>query len=331
MLFRSKPNAIAEPRCGSCHLEHRGKFLLAEVAEGHCTTCHADLTRHGKDVRLAAVRVTGFRPGRHPQFPDPRKSDRRPLRLNHAAHMPAEPKTVQGVKLPMACSDCHVTNRESPTGDLAHVEFEPHCQRCHKTELQFDVNQLLGAEAPPAPHTKDPAAIRRFITESYQKLLAVDPGIARRPLGRDLDPQPNPAAWLARVVRQSESFLFERKCKYCHEYQGMQGDFPVVKKVTPIRGQFREGEAAPSRWLPGARFSHRAHRAAECVSCHRAARSSAKTEDVLIARMESCLPCHSHTSTAQDQCPQCHLYHDKTKERDRGRRPLEQLTAWLRR
>jgi hypothetical protein len=232
----------------------------------------------------------------------------------------------------MQCSDCHDTDRESATGDLMAVDFERHCRSCHKNELQFDVYQLLGAEAPPAPHTKDAESIRRFIRDSYEKLLAADPAVARRPLGRELEPPPNAAAWLAEVVKQSETFLFQRgKCQYCHKYEGMQGEFPVVRKVNPIRGRYVEGEPEGERWLVRARFSHRAHRAVECVSCHRSARSSEKTEDVLVARLESCLPCHSGTGTAQDLCAQCHLYHDKTRERDRDRRPIEQLAARMRR
>ncbi len=320
-------NAIGPERCAGCHIEHRGNIALAQVADGHCTRCHADLGAHGKNVRLEALSITSFRPDRHPDFPSPKKADRRPLRLNHAAHMPPQPKTMRGMKLPMQCSDCHGTDRASPAGDLLPVTFEQHCRSCHKRELEFDVYQLLGESAPPAPHTKDPKTIHQFIAQSYQKLLQANPAVIRQPLGRDLLPAPNAAAWLASVVTQSETFLFEKKCTYCHEYEPVRSEFPVVKKVNLIRGQYVEGKPNGQPWLEHASFSHRAHRAVDCSSCHRAARTSTKTEDVLIPKMSNCLPCHGATGASQDYCTQCHLYHDKSKELDKDRRPVEQLVG----
>jgi hypothetical protein len=43
--------------------------------------------------------------------------------------------------------------------------------------------------------------------------------------------------------------------------------------------------------------------------------------------MESCLPCHGSSGTSLDNCAQCHLYHDKTKEMDRDRRSIEELLS----
>jgi hypothetical protein len=43
------------------------------------------------------------------------------------------------------------------------------------------------------------------------------------------------------------------------------------------------------------------------------------------------LPCHGGTGTTQDNCAQCHLYHDKKQELDRDRRPIEELLGRLRR
>ncbi|HYM13483.1 MAG TPA: hypothetical protein VEU62_22275 [Bryobacterales bacterium] len=322
-------NAIGSERCAACHIEHRGNQRLADVNERHCTRCHGDLAAHGRDVRITAVRITAFRPEEHPEFSAAKEADRRPLQLNHAIHMPAQPKTIRGMKLPMKCSDCHVTDLNSPRGDLLPVTFEQNCRSCHKRELEFDVYQLLGENAPPAPHTKDPQTIHAFILESYQKLLEANPEVARRPLGRELTPPANAAAWLATVVKDSESFLFEKKCIYCHEYEGARDGFPVVKKVNLIRGEYVQAKPEGKPWVAHAQFSHRAHRAVECSSCHTAARTSTKTSDVLIPRMQSCLPCHGASGTALDRCAQCHLYHDKSKELDRDRRPVEQLMGRL--
>jgi hypothetical protein len=322
-------NATGSIRCADCHVEHRGKTLLADVDDRHCTGCHADLSAHGKNIRLKATDITAFRVSRHPEFSAAGRPDQRPLRLNHAVHMPLQPKNIRGMKLPMACSDCHLTDRNSPRGDLLPVTFEQHCRSCHKRELEFDVFQVLGADAPPAPHTKDPQTIHEFVLEAYQKVLAANPDVVRQPLGRDLLPPPNAATWLNVVVTQSETFLFERKCRYCHEYEAARGEFPVVKKVNQIRGRYVEARPEGEPWFQHAQFSHRAHRAADCASCHRATRASKETSDILIPKLQNCQPCHGSTGTPQDRCAECHLYHDKSRELDKDRRPVEQLIGWL--
>jgi hypothetical protein len=322
-----KANAIGAVRCAECHAEHSGRSVLADVDNRQCTRCHADLSPHGVNLQTKALRVTDFRADRHPEFSALAQSDARPLRLNHAIHLPDQPRMFRSHKLPMKCSDCHATDPRSSAGDLVPVTFEQNCRSCHAAELSFDVFQLLGGDAPPAPHTKDPQTIHAFIVKTYQDLYKRDPEVARRSLGRDLEPQPSPAAWLNAVVSQSENFVFQRKCVYCHEYQSVENGYPVVKKVNQIHGRYLAALPAGSPWMPNAVFSHRSHRAVQCESCHQAARKSTKTSDILIPAMRACESCHGATGTRQDNCSECHLYHDKSKELDRDRRPIEQLTA----
>jgi hypothetical protein len=314
-----------EISCATCHLEHRDNRSLSEVADGNCTTCHADLKANGSDVKLAGVEISGFRDGRHPEFSTIQRTDTRPLRTNHAVHMPAQPKTIRNMKLPMKCSDCHTTDTQSATGDLLPVTFDRHCRECHKRELEFDVYQVLGEAAQPAPHTKDAEAIHRFIVASYEKALSANPSLADRPLGRELTPPGGAPAWLSKVVRDSEFFLFERKCKYCHEYEGQIGNYPIVKKVAPILGHFAPEKPDGEPWLIRGEFSHRAHRAVDCSSCHRGARTSSKTSDVLIPKLADCTGCHGSSGSHLDRCSGCHLYHNKSKELDKDRRPAEEL------
>jgi hypothetical protein len=198
--------------------------------------------------------------------------------------MPARAKTLRGMKLPMKCADCHVTDRNSPTGDLLPVTFEQNCKSCHARELEFDVHQVLGPGAAPAPHTRDPKTIHEAVAAAYG--------------GR-----PDAAA----LIRDSEDYLFGRKCAYCHE-----GGGPVVAKVGAIRGRHPDGAA----WFARSEFNHRAHRAVGCESCHRAARASVKTADVLIPKMESCLPCHGDRRAELDRCAVCHRYHNRSLEKD---------------
>ncbi|MBM3813157.1 MAG: hypothetical protein FJW20_16155 [Acidimicrobiia bacterium] len=323
-----KPNF--ELRCAQCHLEHQGSALLAEVADGNCTVCHDNLTANAGNVKLAANSVTAFREGKHPEFAALKLKDGRALKLNHAVHMPAQPKTIRNIKLPMKCGDCHTTDLNSPKGDLMPVSFEQHCRECHRRELEFDVYQALGAQSAPAPHTKDPEAIHNHIVTTYQNALAANPFLPQRALGRDFLPSASPAAWLEKVVRDSETFLFERKCKYCHEYEGSLGGYPVVQKVAPIQGRFAGAGQPGLPWLVRGEFSHRAHRAMECASCHTAAAASKTTSDVLIPKMADCEQCHGDSGTHLDRCAQCHQYHNKAKETDKDRRPVDQLIGYRR-
>lgn len=319
---------VSEPVCVGCHVEHRGG-KLAEVSDRNCTVCHAALDSRATGVRLKKAAITAFRPGKHPDFPDPIREDSRPLRLNHAIHMPAGGKVIRGMQRPMQCGDCHATAVGSPKGDLEPVTFERHCQSCHKRELEF-LLPGLPAEAPSAPHTKDPLTIHQFIADTYAKLAAANPSLLTVSLERDLTTEPNAAAWVAKAARRSEEYLFEKKCTYCHQTQGDLGGFPVIRKVNQIRGRYIDGRPDGEPWLLRAEFSHRSHRAVECISCHTTARNSTKTSDVLIPGLKSCGVCHGVSGTSIDHCSECHLYHNKNRERDRDRRPVEQITGGLR-
>jgi hypothetical protein len=263
--------AQSAPPCAQCHLEHRGKAELAEVASGNCTNCHAG----------HAVPVSGFRVGKHPEFSTAKMADTRPLKLNHAIHMPSAPRAIRGIKLPMKCSDCHVSDRNSPTGDFLPVTFEQNCKSCHARELEFDVFHVLGPNAPPAPHTRDAKTVRDYVEAAYRGVHA-DPSAA-------------------------EAYLFDRKCVYCHV---AQASWPV--RTGAIHGRFPTGDS----WFARGEFNHRRHRAVACESCHSTARSSTLTSDVLIPRMNACQPCHGDTRAGLDRCALCHLYHNRSLEKE---------------
>jgi len=309
-------HATAQLRCVQCHLEHRGKVRLAALASGNCTACHANIAAHSTGATVK--NVTAFQPEGHPDFRAITLRDTRPIKVNHAAHMPAEPRTIRGMKLPMKCTDCHVPDRNSPTNQLLPVTFEQNCKSCHSRELEFDVYQVL-EKSVPASHAKDAKAIREFIVAAYRNKLAEDPGVARRQLGGELNAQPSAAAWLDRVVRDSEQYLFGRKCGYCHQ----TGGDGVVQKVNRIAGRYVESKPEGAPWLERGEFSHRAHRAVECESCHTQARKSSRTSDVLIPAMKSCVQCHGESGTTLDECATCHLYHNRNLEKARDGRLRE--------
>lgn len=312
--------------CAHCHLEHRGNLPLADVRDSNCTACHAALRDHGTGVRLQNVEITRFREKKHPEFSAASRADLRPLRLNHKVHMELLAKKNPGMKLPMKCSDCHVTDLNSPKGDLLPVTFELNCRSCHSRQLEFDVYQVLPANTP-APHTKDTNTIHVFIAEKIQATLAGNPSLVKQTLRWDLEPVGKPDAWLKRVITDSERLLFDKRCSYCHEYESQTGPYPVVKRVGQIRGQYVAGKPEGLPWFERGEFSHRAHRAVECTSCHTAAKTSTHTSDVLIPKLQDCARCHGASGTSIDRCAECHLYHNKSREKDKDRRPVEQLIS----
>jgi hypothetical protein len=92
-------------------------------------------------------------------------------------------------------------------------------------------------------------------------------------------------------------------CPFCHTVQPAE---PLPTIVPP---------KIPIRWQPHASFDHRAHRPLACAACHEAARQSEDTTDVLLPKLQVCRECHRGGGGARAGCVECHLYHDRAKER----------------
>ncbi len=342
---------IAEGRCADCHREHQSSVSLAQVDDLRCLRCHADLRHAVQRTPVVAARITGFAASAHPEFRAIAAADQRPLRLNHKKHMmlsreDARRFRMDAAALPMKCGDCHSARRDSTTGDMSAISFDRNCRACHARELEFDVTQLLPAGAGTAPHMKDAVAIRAAIEREYRALVARDPSVVRRTLGRDFVAR-NEAEWVGTATRLASNFLFSRKCRYCHQSGGDapaaevpaaalasgaipadRDELPLIRKVNNVEGRYVAEKPNGEPWfLRSRKFSHRVHRPVACTSCHDKSPGSASTADVLIPSARSCMPCHGKTGTTQDNCSQCHLYHDRSKEVDRDRRPIEELIA----
>jgi hypothetical protein len=309
-----------EMACVDCHVEHRGRIRLSAVANARCTECHSEVAAHSTGAKVR--NVSSFREGKHPEFAVLGLKDLRPLKLNHARHMPPKERLIRNIKLPMSCEDCHKVDPLSPTGQLKAVTFEEHCKSCHARELEFDVDHVLGDDkSVPAPHTRDARAIREFIWNVYAAAVKANPAIARRPVGNDLVAQASTGAWMDRVVNDATAYLFGRKCGYCHQTTG-NGD---VLPVNRVAGHYVEAKAGGEPWLARGEFSHVSHRGVRCEDCHAAARASQKTEDVLIPSMKSCTGCHGDSGTTLDDCAKCHQYHNRAREQRRPNGPMEQF------
>jgi hypothetical protein len=103
-------------------------------------------------------------------------------------------------------------------------------------------------------------------------------------------------------------FLGKQTCGECHVYEYRQGQI-VPRAIIP--------PALVKVWFRHAIFSHRAHRALDCLECHKVAQTSVVSSDVLLPTIKSCTPCHSPAGYrdgkiqggAQFDCTECHRYH----------------------
>ncbi len=298
------------PTCASCHFEHKGRARLADVSDRQCVQCHEALkTKDGRPPAFAS-NITDL--SRHPQFAvtaagasapirldaKPRPTDTAQVCLNHKKHADS------------ACTDCHQPDARGAY--MAPISYAKHCAECHK--LVFDKDDTV------TPHDT-PEIVHAFLRTRYAEL---------------------PESSRGKGLREIETVVFFKNeqgaaCSLCHNLTVREKSEPAARcadvnaspreaaaSIDRLRSALRDdrGEKLPvvapthipARWLPHSRFNHRAHRELTCTECHKAA-DSTKTADVLLPAVATCRECHRDTGGARTTCVECHLYHDKTKER----------------
>jgi len=103
-------NQIFTPTCASCHVEHRGRMLLAATPDTSCTQCHSGL--HTRDGSSRFVdQITAFSTEGHPEFAAlrPGSADPGTIKFNHAVHLKQNLKGPNG-PVQLECDDCHRSN-----------------------------------------------------------------------------------------------------------------------------------------------------------------------------------------------------------------------------
>jgi hypothetical protein len=142
-------------------------------------------------------------------------------------------------------------------------------------------------------------------------------------------PGPAALAWADEQLPRIEKRIFGQ-CAECHVKQDDEERKVPVYKKTAMPGPrrlARPGDAPEPRWLPHSVFDHGVHRPMSCTACHVRAKESEDRADVLLPSIGVCRECHAPTGGARTTCVECHLYHDKTKERDMsGPFDVRQLT-----
>lgn len=323
------------PGCAGCHQEHRGRAFLAQVPNGHCTSCHADLKRQD-GARPDFRNVTAFATD-HPEFADlmpapgeqsPR--DRANIYFNHEKHLgPEGVKGAGGILKKLDCAYCHAADPVTARRYMQPINYDRHCKDCHPLSVQVVGVKKTDEAHPdaeafnnhPAPHPRRDAAEVRAALWTRLALFVQDhptvvgpgqTGAVVRPLpGRTAPFLPEkPAAWVEDQLRQAERVLFTGAagCGYCH----VPEEVDKGRKALDLP-QFKPTNI-PRRWFDHGRFNHDSHRSVTCTACHEKAATSSRTSDVLLPGIDSCKQCHNPKVGVRHDCIDCHQYHDRDRE-----------------
>lgn len=278
--FADKVSQTPAPLCAACHLEHKGPRVLADVPDQKCSLCHGELKATNPHVPgLPAIHSFATD---HPEFAITRSSPDKPgplrvrldekarlkdestLDLNHLRHLELPGDLLQkefGTEARrMVCSDCHRTESDGRT--MLPIRYERDCQRCHTTELEFD----LAMPGRRVIHGRQVEDVRRQLQEIYAgRYMELHPEEARISAGtrwipgRPLPVQPKTAQerYLVDRVPAAESLLFSKKgrhCLKCHQVEAVnqvqQTEGMGENLVTPAKGNTEIPGNSPAAGRP---------------------------------------------------------------------------------
>jgi len=344
-------NQMFTPRCQDCHVEHRGRNVLAHTRDLACTRCHARLATRSGTTQFATD-IENF--GRlHPEFAPVRPGfvDPDTIKLNHAVHLKPNLRGPDGQPVQMVCADCHRTPAENarwpfgfaefrstaaPTAPdrlapkptrayMSSVAYAKACAACHP--LLFDKRF-----AEPVPHDK-PEVVHAFVVQKFREYIARHPEELRVTAHAEWllprNPPPARAAraakltpneWVNERVADAEQLLWGKTCKECHSLSPAQPSQSRTQFGAEQLASTALLVVAPSRvlavWLPHAVFDHHAHQMLACTGCHAKAPTSQETAEILIPGIATCRTCHFRgRQAARAGCFECHTYHDWSKQK----------------
>lgn len=283
--------------CVECHREHTGSAQLADVADRHCTVCHANLTTtqghphvdpsvesfpaHPELFLWEAPRDDETRAARRADpaspvvFQDNIWRDRTQLKFNHARHLvtggvlTAPPRAGEEAAHTdlrvLNCSDCHVPDAAGQY--MLPVNYEQHCASCHK--LEFSGKLAVGGAL---PH-ESPEIVFGLLRDRLMKYAEAHPAAVVE--AGDAPRLPNKSAappssddkwqWVESQLETANDGVFanvQHGCAYCHTLREVRppSEHGLAFQVVPPN--------MPQRWLRGSRFDHRSHQEVSCVVCH---------------------------------------------------------------
>lgn len=306
-----------ETKCSDCHHEHNGD-RMTNSSDDNCVSCHArsEFTLPGFDGKGISsfekhpeFRVaTRNEPGKdlartslslHPKFEST-------LRFNHEKHLAGALRSKNS-EVELTCSSCHELDETKK--NFQKLSFNKNCAGCHT--LGFDP-ELPEREVPHG----DANVVYQFLYGEYAKLLlssATPPDRTGRVRpGAEVQEEKNRAFVQSAVearARDGEALVFAKTgCQLCHavhqkDATGMESRFEVLPGNPPLR------------WMPAAKFDHRAHTAVDCQECHAGTKKSADANDILMPSIQTCQKCHGdarvhHGNKVESPCISCHSFHE---------------------
>lgn len=327
---------IAAARCAHCHRDHNGDTGLVRADQELCSDCHRNLTeRVNNDTQLANVGDFGTD---HPQFkvllpawdaqgkftPERVSMDQKPLtersglKFPHSKHLnPEGLKTPDGVKK-LDCGNCHAPE---PGGALlAPIDFEQHCQSCHRLDFDLRIPDRQVVHG-------DVAEVQFTLAEFYSK-VALEGGYddvkapvfvreRRRPgqPAMTAQEQRDALVWARdKATEMTDSLINSRTCTVCHTVSKDPAATQLGWVVAPVR--------VAGAWYEKASFTHAKHATMGCKDCH-AADLSLSSADLLIPDIGAvgsnnavapfaCRDCHggeNATHKLGSTCIDCHGFH----------------------
>ena len=234
--FKQEVALSSPPLCASCHLEHKGQKVLADVPDQKCVQCHGELK--AKDQRVPGIAAVHSFASDHPEFAISRlrlDGDSSPLRvrlndktqlkddgrlkLNHALHLKLEKDYLEtrGIK-PLTCTDCHRSDDEGRY--MQPISFQRDCMQCHAGDIELA--PLLPGRS--VTHGRQPEILRQQLEEIFSAVyLQAHPEEAKKPEhlrwipGRRLPGQPQSAQerYVLDGRAEAEKILFSSKIKKC--------------------------------------------------------------------------------------------------------------------
>jgi hypothetical protein len=333
-----------EAACASCHREHQGKLLLAQVADRQCTACHANLDQHMRPGATTTFHktITNFNVD-HPEFKpsSPGMKDEAKIRFTHADHLKLDLAALRkgaphleakyAGKATLECADCH--QPDSQRYYMKPIKYDDHCAICHQLTVTIvgdfaDAGLKQAAtkiRRETAPH-QEPERVRAVLRDRFvqfaqmHKLIPADP-VAARPLPwrRPTDLSEGVWTWATGQAQKNEALLFaNQQWKKANDQQFAQCSHCHIETAGATRSDglpSYEPTKIPARWYSHSAFNHDGHRMMRCDQCHDQALTSQSTADILLPKMQLCQQCHKPGGLARNDCVECHQFHDHKLER----------------
>jgi hypothetical protein len=263
--------------CQSCHVEDdAGKYMKAMSYDRHCKACHPLTTSDD-------VEVPHQRPEAIQAFLQARAGAR------GGAAAPAKPADKPA-------------EEEQPTGGR---------KRGGSAEGPAPDVRLVSLFGAPAVVTTDGGQFPLLLAQRKRGGEAEEeakPAAPSAPAAPAAGGAPSGGGGGAAAAAKVKELLADKRqgCPFCHTVQ--PGATPeALPTIVPPK--------IPVRWQQHATFDHRAHRPLACAACHEKALQSEDTADILLPKLQACRECHREGGGARAGCVECHLYHDRAKER----------------